>query len=79
MEFQTTHENWRKFGVKMFGIGWDIMGCHEQNRVSVIDAKVSFYTQNNHFEQKIEPSKWTISTPTAEPDKIRLIDIILLR
>ena len=35
--------NWRKFGVKMFGTGWDMMGLYEQNGGFVIDTKVLFY------------------------------------
>ena len=37
-------ENWRYFGVKLFGTGRDIMGLYEQNRVLIIDTKVLFYT-----------------------------------
>jgi len=35
--------NWRKFGVKMFGTGWDMIGLYEQNGGFVIDTKVLFY------------------------------------
>jgi hypothetical protein len=36
--------NWRYFGVKLFGMGWDIMGLYEQNRVLMTGMKVLFYT-----------------------------------
>jgi len=37
-------ENWRYFGVRLFGTGRDITGLYEQNRVLVIGTKVLFYT-----------------------------------
>jgi hypothetical protein len=38
-----------KIDVKMLGIGWDIMGLYEQNRVLVIGTEVLFYTWRNRF------------------------------
>jgi hypothetical protein len=42
--FRLYLKNWRYFGVKLFGTGWDMMGLHEQNRFLVIGTKVLFYT-----------------------------------
>jgi len=44
VSFRLYLKNWRYFGVKMFGTGWDIMGLYEQNRVLTINTRVLFYT-----------------------------------
>lgn len=44
VDLKSELRDWRKIGVKMFGIGWDIVGLHEQNRVLVIGTKVPFYS-----------------------------------
>ena len=44
VSFRRYLKNWRYFGVKILGTGWDIMGLDEQNKVLPIDTKVLFYT-----------------------------------
>jgi hypothetical protein len=51
VSFRPYPKNWRYFGVKMFGTGWDTTGLHEQSGFWVIDTKTPFYTQNNDFEK----------------------------
>jgi len=51
--FKSKLKNWRYFGVKLFGTGWDIKGLFEQIRVSVIDTKVLFIREKTLWDNSL--------------------------
>jgi hypothetical protein len=51
VSFKSELTNWRYFGVKFFGMGRDITGLCEQNRVLAVDTIVLFYAQNDPLGQ----------------------------
>jgi len=42
VSFKSKLKNWRYFGVRLLGIGWDIKGLDEQNKVLAINTSVLF-------------------------------------